>query len=343
MHPWNPYRNTQTSLLSHRRIHLSKRHMTTFSELASLALYTTPLPGGLRSPLRMRNLKGLLISLSRRWGKRDLYQSRRLTEAIMRGDFRVVLSIPEGRPCPPVSAFLIELCAFLEVGADSVEFIGAKQDELCSVDSGYCVRSSRSAEWQTWLKSEEDTRSGHRNGFNSYLPLLACKLNSNWEMVGTELDDFSDETALKNVESNNLQLSIQILKASNDRPILFAQGEQTFDFCMCNPPFYASKEEIEQSAEGKELPPNAVSHFPFLFRFALYSLPGRFCFLNLTSWYAQAQTFEMIYLPGGEETFVGRTVKESEQFGVQCKWYASVIKLFKLASGPSKDGHRVSM
>lgn len=27
---------------------------------------------------------------------------------------------------------------------------------------------------------------------------------------------------------------------------------------MCNPPFYGSREEVQQSAEGKELGPNAV-------------------------------------------------------------------------------------
>lgn len=31
-----------------------------------------------------------------------------------------------------------------------------------------------------------------------------------------------------------------------------------YDFTMCNPPFYASREEVIQSAEAKEFGPNAV-------------------------------------------------------------------------------------
>ena len=31
-----------------------------------------------------------------------------------------------------------------------------------------------------------------------------------------------------------------------------------YDFTMCNPPFYASREEVIQSAEAKEFEPNAV-------------------------------------------------------------------------------------
>ena len=31
-----------------------------------------------------------------------------------------------------------------------------------------------------------------------------------------------------------------------------------FDFTMCNPPFYSSKEEVQRSAEAKQYQPNAV-------------------------------------------------------------------------------------
>lgn len=31
---------------------------------------------------------------------------------------------------------------------------------------------------------------------------------------------------------------------------------------MCNPPFYASKEEVVRAAEDKEFDPNAVRHDP---------------------------------------------------------------------------------
>ena len=31
-----------------------------------------------------------------------------------------------------------------------------------------------------------------------------------------------------------------------------------YDFTMCNPPFYSSKEEVQRSAEAKQYQPNAV-------------------------------------------------------------------------------------
>lgn len=37
----------------------------------------------------------------------------------------------------------------------------------------------------------------------------------------------------------------------------------SFDFTMCNPPFYSSFEEVARSASEKELAPNAVSNILF--------------------------------------------------------------------------------
>ncbi|KAF8874878.1 hypothetical protein CPB84DRAFT_1797148 [Gymnopilus junonius] len=135
-------------------------------------------------------------------------------------------------------------------------------------------------------------------GATAIYPILACKTEQSWEMVVTELDDYSYECACDNVSSNNMQTSIKVKKASVDGPILFPVENQNFDFSMCNPPFYGSKEEVAQSAESKELPPNAV---------------------------CTGAEIEMIFSQGGEEGFVGRMVEESERLQTRCKWYTSML------------------
>lgn len=76
------------------------------------------------------------------------------------------------------------------------------------------------------------------------------------------------------------------MRTSHHTPILaplFEFPETEFAFTMCNPPFYASTEEVTRSAEGKALEPNAI---------------------------CTGADVEMI-TRGGEEAFVGAMVEES--------------------------------
>lgn len=70
-----------------------------------------------------------------------------------------------------------------------------------------------------------------------------------------------------------------------------------FDFTMCNPPFYASAEEVVRSAAAKALSPNAV---------------------------CTGAEVEMI-TAGGEEGFVSKMVRESLALGERCRWYTSML------------------
>lgn len=65
--------------------------------------------------------------------------------------------------------------------------------------------------------------------------------------------------AQRNVSVNGMESRIDIRRARADGPILFPlEDEVRFEFTMCNPPFYASAQEVIELAEEKELPPNAV-------------------------------------------------------------------------------------
>ncbi|KAF5366840.1 hypothetical protein D9758_006506 [Tetrapyrgos nigripes] len=153
---------------------------------------------------------------------------------------------------------------------------------------------------------------------------------------GSEIDRVSLVCAEKNISDNNLQDRIELIDSScssssfvsqslatgsddatmvmddeenpredcnsesRDIPILwplFLHSDVSFYFAMCNPPFYSSIEDIEQSAKGKMTGPNAV---------------------------CTGAEVEMI-TPGGESEFVMRMMEESRRVGTRCRWFTSML------------------
>jgi 23S rRNA A1618 N6-methylase RlmF len=75
------------------------------------------------------------------------------------------------------------------------------------------------------------------------------------------LDEESLEVAKANVEQNGLEDRITLfLNKDPLRIFVLDPSIKTYDFCMCNPPFYASEEEVQEGLENKELEPMAVSN-----------------------------------------------------------------------------------
>lgn len=106
-------------------------------------------------------------------------------------------------------------------------------------------------------------------------------------------------SAQANIDRNGLSERITLLRADATGPILLPllkDTATTFDFSLCNPPFYASREEATQSAAAKEFLPNAI---------------------------CTGTDVEMI-TPGGEEAFVSKMVDESIMLGQRCRWYTSM-------------------
>lgn len=107
-----------------------------------------------------------------------------------------------------------------------------------------------------------------------------------------------------NVCANNLQSQIEVAQALPDSQLLFPLGAVSssgelcyFDFTMCNPPFYSSREEVEKSANDKEFEPNAV---------------------------CTGASVEMI-TAGGENAFVCRIVEESLGYRERCRYVLGTI------------------
>ncbi|RCH81615.1 hypothetical protein CU098_003620, partial [Rhizopus stolonifer] len=137
-------------------------------------------------------------------------------------------------------------------------------------------------------------------GASCIYPLLGCSSYNNWTFLGTDIDARSIDYATKNVEKNQLQDRIQLVHNTDaDRIFLLEKNETFYDFCMCNPPFYESKEALEEAASNKELEPYAV---------------------------CTGSSNEMI-TKGGEYGFVGRMIRESISLRTQVRWYTSMLGL----------------
>ncbi|KAI8974587.1 S-adenosyl-L-methionine dependent methyltransferase [Trametes punicea] len=199
---------------------------------------------------------------------------RLLTEAILLRDFALKVELPAGRLCPPVPNRL-NYILWLEDVLDTTSL-------ALALDSG---RSVRGLDVGT--------------GASAIYPLLGCQTHPNWSFTGTELDELSLASARKNVQANGLQGRIDILGADPAGPVLgpLFYSDTLYDFTMCNPPFYSSRDEVLQSAEAKELGPNAV---------------------------CTGADVEMI-TPGGETAFVARMVDESLQLRDKCRWFTSML------------------
>ncbi|XP_017880618.1 U6 small nuclear RNA (adenine-(43)-N(6))-methyltransferase [Ceratina calcarata] len=126
-------------------------------------------------------------------------------------------------------------------------------------------------------------------------PLLITKMYGN-QMIGTEVDETSIQTAVENIENNNLQHLIKVLKV-NEETILkgILEEDKVYHFTMCNPPFF----EIEGMSEKvvKRLPPrNAPTG-------------------NETE----------LTVQGGERAFVTQMIEESMEFKERVKIYTTMF------------------
>ncbi|CEI91457.1 hypothetical protein RMCBS344292_05745 [Rhizopus microsporus] len=93
-------------------------------------------------------------------------------------------------------------------------------------------------------------------GASCIYPLLGCARNPHWTFLGTDINHRSIEWAQENVRKNGLEDRIKI-RHNDDPEKILVIGEEKYTFCMCNPPFYESQEELERGLVNKELEPSA--------------------------------------------------------------------------------------
>ncbi|KAK9871833.1 hypothetical protein WA026_014290 [Henosepilachna vigintioctopunctata] len=82
-------------------------------------------------------------------------------------------------------------------------------------------------------------------GASCVYPLMAAK-KFNWNMVGTEIDKDSLECAKKNISNNFLNEKVMVYESTKNTLLkeVVQNMNLEFHFCMCNPPFFSSTQEL---------------------------------------------------------------------------------------------------
>ncbi|XP_026195827.1 RNA N6-adenosine-methyltransferase mettl16 [Anabas testudineus] len=138
-------------------------------------------------------------------------------------------------------------------------------------------------------------------GASCIYPLLGATMNG-WYFLATEVDDICFNYATKNVEQNNLSDLIKVVKVPQKTLLMDALKEETeivYDFCMCNPPFFANQLEAKgvNSRNSRRPPPSSVN----------------------------TGGVTEIMAEGGELEFVKRIIHDSLQLKKRLRWYSCML------------------
>ncbi|KAI8388739.1 uncharacterized protein BYT42DRAFT_491363 [Radiomyces spectabilis] len=199
------------------------------------------------------------------------FQPLQLTLCLLKRDFGLEIDFPLDTLCPPVPNRLNYILWLEDILAETTQ--ADAETVISGIDIGV--------------------------GASCIYPLLGCANNKNWRFVGTEIDKRSLEYAKKNVWRNKLSDRIRLIHNMDATKIFnFLESDDSrYAFSMCNPPFYESKEEIEEAYLSKDLAPSAV---------------------------CMGTENEMI-TEGGEYGFLKRMIQESLIYKERIRWYTSLI------------------
>ncbi|XP_062071729.1 RNA N6-adenosine-methyltransferase METTL16 isoform X1 [Lepus europaeus] len=153
-------------------------------------------------------------------------------------------------------------------------------------------------------------------GASCIYPLLGATLNG-WYFLATEVDDMCFNYAKKNVEKNNLSDLIKVVKVPQKTLLMDALKEESeiiYDFCMCNPPFFANQLEAKgvNSRNPRRPPPSSVN----------------------------TGGVTEIMAEGGELEFVKRIIHDSLQLKKRLRWYSCMLGK-KCSLAPLKEELRI--
>ncbi|KAG0140567.1 hypothetical protein CROQUDRAFT_84160 [Cronartium quercuum f. sp. fusiforme G11] len=218
---------------------------------------------------------------------------RQLTMALLERDFGLHLSLPTDRLCPTVPGRL-DYCLWIIDLLNLEASESTPGDEYLGVDIG--------------------------TGSSAIYPLLLSRLLPRMKILATEIDQKSYDFALVNISTNALSDRIELIRYTPEQLSIFPvehilQSPARHSFTMCNPPFYSSKDEIDELSLKKETVPHAA---------------------------CTGSETEML-TPGGEEAFINQLIKDSLALKSHIRWFTSlcgkfttladVVKTFKIMKG----------
>lgn len=133
--------------------------------------------------------------------------------------------------------------------------------------------------------------------------LLAVRMNSNWRMFALEIDDKNVKFARENISRNQLSDIVTVIVQEDNKSIfnqLFKQDYSTKSFCICNPPFFSSADEVvkSQNRTGKRKPPKSLN---------------------------SGSSSELVFADGGELGFVKKILSESVQLQDKIQIFSTML------------------
>lgn len=144
-------------------------------------------------------------------------------------------------------------------------------------------------------------------GANGVYPLVGYR-SYGWRFLGTDVDPGALANLSKILSQNpDFETAIE-LRLQKDPSSIFEgviRAGETFDACLCNPPFHASPEEAREGTARK---------WRNLGR-GQSGVPG----LNFGGRGAE------LWCPGGEAAFIGRMIAESVRRPTCCRWFTSLV------------------
>nr|CAD7428013.1 unnamed protein product [Timema monikensis] len=193
-----------------------------------------------------------------------------LSTTLLEKDFNLKVNIPTDRLVPTIPSRL----NYILLIEDLLECGGRREGDVHGIDIG--------------------------TGASCVYSLLAAKTKQ-WKMLATEVDKESVKFAIDNVQRNNLQHLILVKSVSHTVVLKGAlEEDHSYDFCMCNPPFFSAESELNPSVKRRS--PNRP--------------PPR---NGLTG------SLQEVLVMGGEVAFIKRMIEESLELKTTIKIYSSLV------------------
>ncbi|CAN0055712.1 unnamed protein product [Lampetra planeri] len=138
-------------------------------------------------------------------------------------------------------------------------------------------------------------------GASCIYPLLGATMNG-WHFLATEVDNVCFTYATQNVARNALQGLVRVMKVPQKTLLVEALNEDpelAYDFCVCNPPFFANQQEAHgvNSRNSHRPPPSSVN----------------------------TGGATEIMAEGGELEFVRKIIHDSLQLQKRIRWYTCML------------------
>lgn len=202
---------------------------------------------------------------------KDVNALRTLSTILLKKDFGLDVDIPTNKLIPTIPLRLNYLL-WIE---DLLSIINSKEN-IYGIDIG--------------------------TGASCVYPLIGAK-KFGWYMIGTDIDEDSIIDARSNVARNSLDNQIQLLKVSGNtifEEINIDNSEKIYDFCMCNPPFFSTPQELNPFFKSRKtsrpIPKNA------------------FC-----------ASINEVVINGGEIEFISKIIEESVKFKNKIKIFTTMV------------------